>query len=321
MANLQFNVDTRPMAESVDGARSHLNGITVAVTAMEAAVIAAELKSAQTISENVDNGFYMLIKSQISQKTVAAYTEMTSMQITLLQLSKALENVKRQMEGDFNMITRRYSKLFQSLNKALETRVKELDRPAMQLADIRKTMISDKHKDNSSMLFFISDEALPLVQTSLSGKMKQKTRDTIRILAESVYENNSYSKKIDSILVKNSDDFCGNADLFYLPALLFVSESLLNPEDYIENVYTAKSEKLQNISPIVSEINRIHNNFNWMSLDGEEKAHVRKEFLALCEKETSSTFAVETESLTGGEKITKEMLRLFDNSVWEDCKK
>jgi hypothetical protein len=51
-----------------------------------------------------------------------------------------------------------------------------------------------------------------------------------------------------------------------------------------------------------------------MSLDGEEKALIRNEFLALCEKESSSAKA------DNEERITKEMLRLFDDSVWEDCR-
>ena len=133
MADLQFTVDTTPMAHYVDTAKGHLNAVTVAVTTMEAAVIATERRASQKICDNVDNGFYMLVKSQISQKAVAAYTEMTSKNVILLQLVKALEGVKRQMEADFNMISRRYAKLFGSLHKALETRIKELDRPAMRL--------------------------------------------------------------------------------------------------------------------------------------------------------------------------------------------
>jgi hypothetical protein len=57
MANLHFTVDTTPMARSVDSVRGHVNGVTTAVTAMEAAVIATEQESARTISENVDRGF------------------------------------------------------------------------------------------------------------------------------------------------------------------------------------------------------------------------------------------------------------------------
>ena len=307
MADLHFTVDTTPMAHSVDSARGHINGVTVAVTAMEAAVIAAERKASQTICENVDNGFYMLVKSQISQKAVAAYTEMTSKQMTLLQLAKALDGVKRQLEGDYNMIARRYAKLFNSLNKALETRVKEIDRPAMQLAATKKSIVFDKLKDDSSMLVSISAEALPLAQTALAGKIKQKTRDTMETLAESLFENRSYNEKVDSILVKGDADTAGDSDYHYLPAIFFATDSLLKSGDSIENVYTA--DAWQNTAPVVAEIGRVHSGLNWSQIEKEDKDAIRKEFLALCERE-------------GGEqRLANEIIRLYDASAWEALNK
>jgi len=311
MASFEFNVDTTPMANSVDSTRGHLNGVTAAVTAMQAAVITTEHEASKTICKNVDEGFYMMVKSQISQKAVAAYTEMTSKQVSLAQLARALENIKRQMENDFNMIARRYAKLFQSLNNALETRVKEIDRPAMQLAEIRKNIVFDKLNNNSSMFFSVSSETLPLAQTALSGKLKQKTKETIYTLSESVFENRSYSEKVDSILVKSENDLPSNtspdAGMRYVPAVFCVTDSLLNPEDYIENVYTPQTEVWRNTAPIVSEINRIQSSLRWSSSDSEEKAAIRREFLTLCEKEISE------------ERVSKEIIRLFDESAWEDC--
>ena len=306
MANLSFTVDTGPMASSVDTARSHLNGVTVAVTAMEAAVIAAERKSSKTICENVDEGFYMLIKSQISQKAVAAYTEMTSKQISLMQLAKALDNVKRQMEGDYNMIARRYSKLFQSLNKALETRVKELDRPAMQLADIRRNVVFSKLKDDSSLLISVAEEALPLAQTALSAKLKQKTKETMQTLSGSIYENESYSEKVESILVNDS---VKETDLQYMPVIFFSSDSLLREDEQIDNTYTAHNDIWQNTAPILSEVNRLQNGFGWKTSGSGTRDVVRKEILNLCEKEGG-----------GDERMLKEVMRLFDESVWEEAK-
>jgi len=308
MASFQFNVDTTPMANSIDNTRVTLNGVTVAVTAMEAAVIATEKQASKTICDKVDEGFYMLVRSQISQKAVAAHTEMTSKQITLIQLAKALENVKRQMENDFHLIAKRYAKLFNSLNKALEIRVKELDRPAMHLADVRKSIVFDKLKDNSSMVFSISNEALPITQTALSGKLKQKTKDTMNTLSESVNEDKTYSEKVDSILVKGDNDFSAGANISYIPAAFLVSDSLLNAGDFIENVYTVKTDIWQNTTPIVSEINRVCKDLNWSPSKTEEKALVRKEFIALCEKDSTD------------DRVLKEMIRLFDESAWEDCK-
>jgi hypothetical protein len=302
MADFSFTVDTTPMARSVDSSKGHINAVTGAVVAMETAVIAAEKKASQTICDNVDNGFYMLVRSQISQKAVAAYTEMTSKQMTLLQLAKALDGVKRQMEGDFNMITKRYAKLFNSLNKALETRVKELDRPAMQLAEIKKKVVFDKLKDDSSMLLSISAETLPLTQTALSGKLKQKTRDAMTTLAQSLIENRSYNEKLDSILVK-SEGSVGDSDYQYLPSIFISMDSLLKSGDAIENIYTA--DVWLPPVPITSEVSRVHSDLQWSEIEKEDKDAIRREFLALCEKEG------------GEERLANEIIRLFDAASWE----
>ena len=308
MASFQFNVDTSPMANSIDNTRGSVNGVTAAVVAMQAAVIASEHAASKKICENVDEGFYMLVKSQIIQKAVAAYTEMTSKHITLLQLAKAIENSKRVMENDFNMIARRYAKLFNSLNKALDIRVKELDRPAMQLAENRKKIVFDKLKDDSSSMLSISSETLPITQTALSGKLKQKTKDTMNAMHDSVNEDRTYSEKVDSILVKSEMDSSSGANMCYVPVVFMVSDSLLNQGDNIENIYTAKTDVWQNTAPIVSEVNRINKDLNWSPSGNEEKSMIRKEFIALCEKGNA------------GERLTREIIRLFDGSAWEECK-
>ncbi|HCC37040.1 MAG TPA: hypothetical protein DEQ14_05210 [Treponema sp.] len=306
MASIQVDVDTTPLAASVDNTRGHLNLVTGAVTTMEAAVIAAENEAAQTICKNVDNGFYILVKSQISQKAVAAYTEMASKQMTLLQLVKALDNVKRQMENDFYMITKRYTKLFQSLNKSLETRVKELDRPAMRLAEIRKNMVFDKLKDDSSMLLSVSAESLPMAQTALSGKMKQKTQVAMQSLAGYVDESRSYSERVDSILT-GGEKTSNSADLCYLPVVILETDSLLNLDDKIESVFTAHTDVWQNSASIVSEISRVQPELKWTASSAEEKSFIRGDFLSLCENEISE------------ERLSKEIIRLFDESSWEKC--
>lgn len=308
MSSYTFTVDTTPMAHSVDSAKGHINGVNGAVVAMQTAVIATERQASQKICDNVDNGFFTLMKSQISQKAAAAYSEMQSKQMILVQLAKALDGVKRQMENDYNMITKRYTKLFGSLNRALETRIRELDRPAMKLADSKRNVVFDRLKDDSSALFSVSGEALPLAQTAISGKLKGKTREAMRTLFESIDDNLSYSVKVDSILQKNDSDFAGNSDTRFIPVIFSVTDSLLNRNDQIENVYTAKTEVWQNTTPIVSEVSKAQDSYKWGPSAAAEKAKVRKEFIVLCEKESKD------------ERMSKEIIRMFEGSEWEECK-
>jgi hypothetical protein len=303
MANLHFTVDTTPMARSVDSVKGHINGTTAAVTTMEAAVILSEQESAKTICENVDNGFYVLVKSQISQKAVAAYTEMTAKEMTLVQLAKALDNVKRQMEGDYQMISRRYAKLFASLNKSLETRVQELDRPVIKLAEIKKNILFDKLKNNSTAMICASNDISVVSETALSGKMKQKTQTALRILSDQVTETASYAEKLSGILADE-----GNAvketPQSYLPVIFASVESSLHRDEYLDSVYTVQSELLPDNAPIISEISGVQDRLPWIPAPAEDKETLRKELLSLIEGAAMD------------DRTSNELLRLFDADNW-----
>jgi hypothetical protein len=68
MANFNFTVDTNPMADSIDGVANHVDGTTAAVIAMQTAVVIAEQKGAEKICNNVNFGFYSLIRSQFLKR-------------------------------------------------------------------------------------------------------------------------------------------------------------------------------------------------------------------------------------------------------------
>jgi hypothetical protein len=291
------------MARTVDAVKGHVNGVTVAVTAMEAAVIATERESSRKICENVDNGFYVLVKSQISQKAVAAYTEMAAKEITLVQLAKALENVKRQMEADYQMIARRYTKLFASLNKSLETRVQELDRPAMKLAEIKKSVLFDRLKDNGTAMICAANDIVSAAETALSGKLKQKTRTTLQTLSDQVIEDTSYTEKVSTILLKTEGD-AGQDPQNYLPVIVMSGESTLHRDEYIDSVYTIQSDMLPNSAAVIAAMNGVQDGMDWVQVPAEDKEALKKELLALVEKEFPD------------ERKSNELMRLFDADNW-----
>ena len=76
---LNYTVDTKPMANEIKNVSSSVSKTTIAVAAMQTAVILAEEKATQKVllaeekaanlvCSNVNKGFYSLIRSQISQK-------------------------------------------------------------------------------------------------------------------------------------------------------------------------------------------------------------------------------------------------------------
>lgn len=128
-------VDTTPMAKTVGTVAHHVNGTTAAVTAMQAAVIGAEKEGADLVCTRVNQGFYSLIRSQISQKIAALQSQVDSHLMRLNQQRSQLTAIRQRMERDYNMISSRYLKLFTTINRNLSQRVSELDGPIMNLAD------------------------------------------------------------------------------------------------------------------------------------------------------------------------------------------
>jgi hypothetical protein len=70
-----------------------------------------------------------LIRSQISQKIAIHKSVADAKIMELEQQSISLSSIKNVMEKDYNMLANRYTKLFTSINKALQSRIFELDKP------------------------------------------------------------------------------------------------------------------------------------------------------------------------------------------------
>jgi hypothetical protein len=309
MANFNFTVDTSPMAETINSVKRHVTGVTAAVTAMEAAVIATERQASKTICENIDNGFYVLVKSQISQKAIAAYTEMTVKEMTLLQLSKALDSVRHQMEADYNMISARYAKLFTSLDKALETRVRELDRPAMRFAEIKKGVILGKLKNSCSTLLCASTDVCRFAETAIAGKLKHKIKAVMETLSGEAKQGETYSRKIKNIL---SDEAAGNDqnNCCYLPVVLATMESAVQRDEFVDSVFVVEDGRFANSAAVVTAVNSTESGLvdragKWNDAAEGDKEKLRGEVLSLIEKESLDS------------RVVNEVLRLFDADNWQ----
>ena len=59
MANFSMVVETDELARAIQGVSARVNGVTVAVREMQAAVISAEAAAAEQVSKRVDQGFLL----------------------------------------------------------------------------------------------------------------------------------------------------------------------------------------------------------------------------------------------------------------------
>jgi hypothetical protein len=201
MATFNYTVDTQPMAAEIHSVSNHVKGTTTAVVAMQTAVVLAEAKAADHVCDNVNKGFYTLIRSQISQKIAKLQSDVDSHLMQLNQQRKQLLAVKGRMERDYNMISNRYLKLFNGLNQNLKHRVFELDKPAIDFAVREVEKVSNRTKHLTATVPVSQLESLAASQKIIASSVKFRGLKVIDSMTRFLADMFEQKKLTDRILL------------------------------------------------------------------------------------------------------------------------
>jgi hypothetical protein len=218
MATFNYTVDTKPMAEEISSVSRHVNVTTGAVVAMQAAVIIAEEKAANHVCNNVNKGFYSLIRSQISQKMAKLQSEVDAHLMQLVQQKNALMSIKGRMQKDYNMISGRYIKLFNGLNSNLKQRVFELDKPTIDFAIKEVDKVSNRTKYLTATIPIGQLESLAASQRIIASNVKFRGLNVIKSMRSFLFEMQAQKKLTDQILI-NDGRYTETATV-YIPIVL-----------------------------------------------------------------------------------------------------
>jgi len=218
MATFNYTVDTQPMAEEIRSVSHHVNATTGAVVAMQTAVIFAEEKAADHVCNNVNKGFYSLIRSQISQKMAKLQSDVDSHLMQLVQQKNALLSIKNRMQRDYNMIAGRYGKLFNGLNANLKQRVFELDKPTIDFAIKEVDKVSNRTKYLTATIPITQLESISLSQRIVASNIKHKGLNVINSMRSFLFEMNTQKKLTDQILI-NDNRYTETATI-YIPIVI-----------------------------------------------------------------------------------------------------
>ena len=203
MATFNYTVDTKPMADEMRSVSRHVNATTGAVVAMQTAVIIAEEKAADHVCNNVNKGFYSLIRSQISQKMAKLQSEFDSHLMQMVQQKNALLSIKNRMQKDYYMISSRYIKLFNGLNSNLKQRVFELDKPTIDFAVKEVDKVSNRTKYLTATIPIAQLESLVASQKIVASNVKYRGLNVIKSMRSFLFDMNTQKKLTDQILIND----------------------------------------------------------------------------------------------------------------------
>ena len=217
MAQIDCVIDTQPMADEISSVSNHINGTTAAVVGMKAAVVQAESEAADHVCQNVNKGFYTLIHSQISQKIAKLRSEVDSHTMRLSQLQRQLLGIKGRMERDYGMISQRYLKLFGALNKNLQQRVFELDKPVIEFAVKDVNTIFNRTKQMPATVPVSQQESLSVSQRILISNVKYQGKRVIDSMRWFLADTKEQKELTEQVLLPVRPE--ENADIM-VPVLL-----------------------------------------------------------------------------------------------------
>ena len=196
-------VDTTPMADEIQRVSRHVDGTTAAVVTMQSAVIAAEKDSADKVCSNVNRGFFTLMRSQISQKIANKQSRVEALLMHMGQQKRQLLGIKSNMEREYGRIAARYQRIFTSINKELEQRIRQIDQPVFEL--VNKHMVTSSNRMNALSAWAVTTQAEGLThsQQILMSRMKHDAQVVLEQSADFLSQIGNQRVLTSKVLINN----------------------------------------------------------------------------------------------------------------------
>ncbi len=144
--HIVVDVDTDIFDASVIQCNNEVNGLTTAVVATEVAQVEAKRNASRQIASTIVKGFFDYVGADLSQKIKELSSKCESLFVALMGHKENCLAKSKQMQDDYHRISKRYSKIFEDLDKETVSRIEALDKPTFQFADTAQKVV-DRNSD------------------------------------------------------------------------------------------------------------------------------------------------------------------------------
>lgn len=138
---ITIDVDTNAFDASVGHCNNAVNALTGAVVATEAAQVESKRQASKQIASTIVKGFFDYVGADLSQKIKELSSKCESLYIALMGHKDNCLSKSKQMQDDYNRISKRYSKIFEDLDKETVSRIEVLDKPTFQFAESAQNLV------------------------------------------------------------------------------------------------------------------------------------------------------------------------------------
>lgn len=138
---ITIDVDTNAFDASVGHCNNAVNALTGAVVATEAAQVESKRQASKQIASTIVKGFFDYVGADLSQKIKELSSKCESLFIALMGHKDNCLSKSKQMQDDYNRISKRYSKIFEDLDKETVSRIEVLDKQTFQFAESAQNLV------------------------------------------------------------------------------------------------------------------------------------------------------------------------------------
>ena len=190
--DVNVKVNTTPFDNSVDRCGDHIGTLTGSIVGFKTANVASKIDNEKKIVNSVTSGFSSMIEQNLSLQNAGIKAEMHALAGELVQQCKELDYKHEVMSKDFNRIKNRYTSLFDTINKELNNRLKQLIKPSFDF--ISQVRQEQNRRIETSLLSVAtttgkeSDSARIAIQVS---KMKSNAEMLISTAKQYIVGNKS----------------------------------------------------------------------------------------------------------------------------------
>ena len=268
--NVNIDVDTRSFDAGVANCNDSVNLLTGAVVATETAQIVSIDRNAKKVGSTIVEGFFKTIRTEISQQIMELSQQIDSHLMHLRELAAACEAKKKDMEDDYNKTSSRYLKIFDDLNKELENRIFELNKPAFVFK-----RNSDSQTDRTSENDLVSTVT---VFGREGGELQAKISASVvkKRALDAVNQAKVYLRKqqnLESTIAQNMLNANVNASMFAPICLL---ETQDDKNQISKKVYLPTLLSQVKSNNIIEDLK----NKSWINIATGEKENVQRYFNA-----------------------------------------
>lgn len=217
-------VDTDPFDHSIMVTENQVNVLTGSVRQAEAAEVDSILRNAKTVSSTIVGGFFSYIRSDLSQQTSELRPKVEAKMIQLLKLQEACKEKIAQMTEDFNRISERYTKIFDTLDNETRNRIIALNGKLFSLEKLITAKIGKSYTDSLFTQSTISNMELESLSSRLFGtRVKGGAMLIIERTKHLLQSDKILSRRINSILSAEQTE---TPKSYFLPVVVIENTGL-----------------------------------------------------------------------------------------------